>query len=145
MKGLSREPVTYICEDERGLPKEEQTVFHLIPKNPQMANETVRRYARASVEGRNGQREYDDRALTAADIEEFQALCVKVENFVFSEKYLMAHPQVKQMVGETGYIAVIEEAGMLADVMTELSPDTLQEIFQVVSNPVKLSRGAKKN
>lgn len=144
MKGVSRKAVPYVLEDDRALPVEEQTIWHLLPKNTQAANETLRRYARASKEGRNGQREYDARALTAADIEEFQADCIKVENFCFSAEYLERHPQMADRCSEEGYCREVTDPQTMQEIVLELAPEHLRELLAVVDNPVKLSAGAKK-
>ena len=145
MRGVSRKPVPYVCEDDRALPSDEQTVFWLTCKNNEDTNKTLRRYARASKDGRDGQREYDDRLLTVADKEEFMTVCSKVENFSFSEEYYQRRPQVAQKADEDGYLDVIDDPDLLGDLVTELPPDVLSELFQAVNNPVKLDRGAKKN
>jgi len=145
MKGVSRKPVPYVCEDDRGLPADEQTVFWLTCKNNDDSNKTIRRYARAAKDGRVGTREYDDRILSAADKEEFMTVCSKVGNWAFSAEYIERRPQVEKLVNEHGYIEMIEDPDLLGDVVTELPPDVLSELFGAVNNPVKLDRGAKKN
>jgi|TARA_Y100000310_G_scaffold321085_1_gene378273 hypothetical protein len=143
MRGVSRQPIAYVCESDRDLPTEEQTVFHLIPKNNQMANESIRRYARAASEGRSGAREYDDRLLSVADIEEFQAVCLKVENYCFSEDYCTSHPNLP--CDDSGFVAEVEDPNLKADIVRDIPSQALQEIFDAVNNPVKLGRGGKKN
>lgn len=145
MRGVSRKPVAYVCEDDRSLPSDEQTVFWLTCKNNEDTNKTLRRYARAAKDGRDGQKEYDDRLLTAADKEEFMTVCSKVENFAFSQEYYDKRPQVAQKADEHGFIDVIDDPDLLADLVMELPPDVLSEVFGAVNNPVKLDRGAKKN
>jgi len=145
MRGINQTPVKYVCEDERGLDSQDQTGFWLIGKNNRMANESVARYAKARRDGRDGTSEYDDRLLTAADKAEFVTVCTKVEHFAFSEKYYERKPQVRELADEDGFIAVIEDEDILADVVSELPPEYLSEVFAAVNNPVKLDRGAKKN
>ena len=145
MKGVSRKPVPYVCEDDRSLSSDQQTVFWLICKNNEDTNKTLRRYARASKDGRDGHREYDDRLLTVADKEEFLTVCQKVENFSFSEEYYQKRPQIKQKADENGFIDIIDDPDLLGDLVSELPPDVLSELFSAVNNPVKLDRGAKKN
>ena len=143
MRGISRQPIAYVCESDRDLSTEEQTIFHLVPKNNQMANESIRRYARAASENRGGAREYDDRLLSVADIEEFQAVCLKVENYCFSEDYRANHPNLP--CDDSGFVEIIEEPNLKADVVRDIPAQALQEIFDVVNNPVKLERGGKKS
>jgi len=145
MRGINQAPVKYICEDERGLDGDEQTVFWLIAKNNRMANESISRYAKARKDGRDGASDYDDRLLSAADKAEFVTVCQKVENFAFSDAYYQRKPQVREMADEEGYIASIEDPDILGDVVTELAPEYLSEVFAAVNNPVKLDKGAKKN
>lgn len=145
MRGVSRKPIPYVVEDDRSLNSDEQTVFWLTCKNNEDTNKTLRRYARAAKDGRDGQREYDDRMLTVADKEEFLTVCTKVENFAFSEEYYSRRPQVRDKADENGFLDVIEDPDLLGDLVGELPPDVVSEIFGAVNNPVKLDRGAKKN
>tara|TARA_R100001463_G_scaffold2261_3_gene9605 strand:- start:2111 stop:2554 length:444 start_codon:yes stop_codon:yes gene_type:complete len=145
MRGVSRKPTPFVCEDDRSLPSNEQTVFWLTCKNNEDTNKTLRRYARAAKDGRDGNREYDDRLLTVADKEEFLTVCSKVENFAFSEQYYERRPQVAQKADDNGFIDMIDDPDLLGDLVTDLPPDVLSEIFAAVNNPVKLDRGAKKN
>ena len=143
MRGVSRQPIAYVCESDRDLATEEQTIFHLIPKNNQMANESIRRYARAASEGRGGARGYDDRLLAVADIEEFQAVCIKVENYCFSEEYRSSHPNLP--CDDNGFVTLVEEPNLKADIVRDIPSQALQELFDAVNNPVKLERGGKKS
>ena len=130
MRGVTREAMPYVCEADRDLPENEQTTFWLIQKNNKMQNESIRRYARASSEGRGGAREFDDRKLSAADIEEFQAVCTKVENYCWSEEYLKNHSN-----------ASVDENGFQA----EMPAGALSEVFDAVNNPVRLGNAGKKS
>jgi hypothetical protein len=144
MRGINQKPVRYILEDERGEDSLDQTAFWLTAKNNRMANESIARYAKARKD--NGQTsEYDDRLLSSADKAEFVTVCSKVEHFAFSDEYYQRKPQVAELADENGYIDSITDADILGDVVSELAPAYLSEIFAAVNNPVKLDRGAKKN
>tara|TARA_Y100000004_G_scaffold195565_1_gene262916 strand:+ start:1357 stop:1788 length:432 start_codon:yes stop_codon:yes gene_type:complete len=143
MRGVTREAMPYVCEADRDLPENEQTTFWLIQKNNKMQNESIRRYARASSEGRGGAREFDDRKLSAADIEEFQAVCTKVENYCWSEEYLKNHSNAS--VDENGFQAEITDPSGLADIVRDMPAGALSEVFDAVNNPVRLGNAGKKS
>ena len=143
MRGVTREAMPYVCEADRDLPENEQTTFWLIQKNNKMQNESIRRYARASSEGRGGAREFDDRKLSAADIEEFQAVCTKVVNYCWSEEYLKNHSNAS--VDENGFQAEITDPSALADIVRDMPAGALSEVFDAVNNPVRLGNAGKKS
>ena len=143
MRGVTREAMPYVCEADRDLLENEQTTFWLIQKNNKMQNESIRRYARASSEGRGGAREFDDRKLSAADIEEFQAVCTKVENYCWSEEYLKNHSNAS--VDENGFQAEITDPSALADIVRDMPAGALSEVFDAVNNPVRLGNAGKKS
>ena len=143
MKSISRDPIPYICEADRDLPQEEQTIFWVTPKNGQMAAASTRRYYRVMDGSGDSQREYNERKGLAADIEEFQSIVTKVENFFFSAEYLQKRPNLD--ADENGAVKEIVDPNIFADlVRSELASNVLQEIFGAASDPVKLDRGAKK-
>ena len=143
MRGVTKESVAYVCEADRDLSEAEQTVFWLIQKNNKMQNESIRRYARASSEGRGGAREFDDRKLSAADIEEFQSVCTKVENYCWSEEYLSNHANAD--VDENGFQAEVSDPSGLADIVRDIPAGALSEVFDAVNNPVRLGNAGKKS
>ena len=145
MRGRNSAPVPYCCEEDRALAEEEQTIFWLICKNNSMANVTVRRYTRARRDTRDGGTEYDPRLLDAADIDDFLAICSKVENYAWSLDYLAKHPQMESKVNGRGfYEDAIVDATLLADVARDLPAGVLSELFDASISQVRLNRGAKK-
>lgn len=141
MKSVSRKPIPYICEADRDLDPKYQTIFWITPKNGSMSAASTRRYYRV-MDG-DDNKEYNDKKGLSADIEEFQSICSKVENFFYSPEYLESRTNI-QADGD-GRVEVIEDPNLLADlVRSELPSKVLQEIFAVAGDPIKLDRGAKK-
>lgn len=136
IKGVSKEPVPYVPEVERDN-IENPTAFWIKPKTGRDANESMRRYAAASKEGRKGYRDLDVRKLNSADIEEFINCVIKVENYEFSDNY----PELE----DRGVIPEITDEATLIKVCHDLPADILIEIFDVASNVSQLKAGAKKN
>lgn len=136
IKGVSKEPIPYVPEIERDN-HDNPTVFWIKPKTGRDANESMRRYAAASKEGRKGYRDLDVRKLNSADIEEFINCVIKVENFEFSDNY----PELEQR----GVIEEITDEATLVSVCNDLAADILIEIFDAASNISQLKTGAKKN
>jgi hypothetical protein len=130
IKGVSRQPVPYVPEEDRMSPFKEQTVFWIKPKTGHEANQTMARYAAAGRDGRKGYRDLNVSKLDNADVEEFLAICDKVENFIFAGKAKMETVQ--------------DKAG-LVQVVNELSSDVLIEIMDASNNLSTLEAGAKKD
>ena len=147
MRGIGNNKIVeYVCESDRSLPEDEQTVFVLRCKNGLMASKSNRRYSKVFQESRDGSREYDDRKGLSADIEEFQDNCTEVLNFFYSEDYLEGHPNVRAMADEKGRVAKIDDPNLKADLIRYEIPEAQQrELFAAMNDPVKLDRGAKKN
>ena len=144
MRGASTTPQEYVCEQDQGLPIEEQTIFTIRCKNTSMSNESLRRYARARRDNADGSQDYDDSKLTAADVEEFISLCVKVTNYAWSSEYLESHPNVN--VNESGFqVDPIMDADSLSDVLRDLPSSVWLELQRASSNQIELNKGLKKS
>ena len=136
LKGVSTKPIPYVPEVERDN-TENPTIFWIKAKTGRDANESMRRYAGASKEGRKGYRDLDVRKLNNADIEEFLGIVTEVENFEFSDNF----PDLE----EKGVISKISDEATLIRVCQDLPADILIEVFDVASNLSQLKAGAKKN
>lgn len=136
IKGVSKDPIPYVPEVERDN-IENPTCFWIKPKTGKDANESMRRYAAASKEGRKGYRDLDVRKLNSADIEEFINYVIKVENYEFSDNY----PELE----ERGVIPEITDEATLIKICHDLPADILIEIFDAAANVSQLKAGAKKN
>ena len=144
MRGASTTPQEYISEQDQGLPIEEQTIFTIRCKNTSMSNESLRRYARARRDNADWSQDYDDSKLTAADVEEFISVCVKVTNYAWSSEYLESHPNVN--VNESGFqVDPIVDADSLADVLRDLPSSVWLELQRASSNHIELKKGLKKS
>lgn len=134
--GVSKKPIPYVLEEDRKSDAAVQTVFWIVPKKGHDANETLRRYAAAGRDGRKGYRELNTARLDQADIEEFLDICIKVENFQFSEDF----PDLAKQ----GVVKVIEDSASLAILCRDLSVDHLLEIMDAANNISHLKTGEKK-
>lgn len=134
--GVSKKPVPYVIEDDRKSPVSQQTVFWIVPKKGHDANETLRRYAAAGRDGRKGYRELSTSRLDQADVDEFLDICIKVENFKFSDDF----PDLSKQ----GVIKVIEDSATLSALCKDLSVDHLLEIMDAANNISHLMMGEKK-
>lgn len=136
IRGVSREPVAYVPEDQR-TEKEDQAVIWIRPKTGHAANQTMSRYAAAGRDGRKGYRDLSVTKLDAADIQEFLAIVVKVENYIFSDAY----PELAKV----GLHKVIEEEELLKKVAVDIPADLLIEIMEAANNMSMLRSGEKKS
>lgn len=130
IKGVSRKPIAFVPEEDRMSPLKEQTVFWIKPKTGHDANQTMARYAAAGRDGRKGYRDLNVNKLDNADIDEFLAICEKVENFIFEDSDKMVN--------------VTDQAG-LKQVVMELSADVLIELMDASNNLSTLKAGEKKS
>ena len=73
MRAISKEPVPYVCEMDRSLPEEEQTVFWVKPKTHQAVNKAMERYGGTFTEDSAGYKTYNVPKLDEAD----QRVCDK--------------------------------------------------------------------
>jgi hypothetical protein len=150
-RGVPSEPVPYVLEADRGLPNEEQTVFHIKPKTGNDSNYITKLYISAYIEKDGGARDLDVRQANAADVATFKHLVKKIENYCFSDEYYEKHPAVKEKAVEVKsenevlkYVPVIDSPDMIADVCHDVDSDSLREIISVANNLNKLKDGQKK-
>ena len=136
IRGVSREPVAYVPEEQR-TETEDQTVIWIRPKTGQDANRTMAAYAGASREGRKGYRDMNVTKLNSADIQEFIRIVSKVENYYFSNAFKDLETQ--------GLLAVIEDEETLKKVAQDISADLLIEIMEAANNASTLKAGEKKS
>jgi hypothetical protein len=136
IKGVSKQEIPYVLEDDRGSELKDQTVFWITPKTGHDANKTMQRYAGAFRDGRKGKREVDVSKLNAADQDEFLSVCKKVEHYQF--------PADHELYQNGKIYDVLESNAELMEVAKTLSADYLQEIFEVANNNSKLIEGKKK-
>jgi|SRR5690606_5510102 len=137
IRGVSKTYIPYVLEDDRASSIDEQTVFWIRPKTGHDSNKTMQRYIGASKENvRKGTRDINVNKLDTADIEEFLAICSKVENYGFPSD----HPKYND--GKA--TPLLESPEDLVEVVKTLSADHLQEIFEVANNINKLTEGARK-
>lgn len=126
----------YILEDDRSLPKEEQTVFWIKPKDGAAANRTTARYLK-TIEETRGRRELNVSASNAADIEEFCDVVEKVENFAFSDAYYDRNTKMKEKAEDVKlsdgstvpYVPVLSERWEKAEVAKNLPNKWLREVL----------------
>ena len=142
MRGIGSKPVEYICTRDRSEPAKYQTIFELVPRNHERANESSVIYSRA-MQDVSGDA-MDAIAMNRADREAFVGYCKRVRNFAFSEDYYESHPQIKQLANEDGFIDVIDTPELLAEVAKDLANSDLMELANAVNDPIELTKGLKK-
>jgi len=155
-RGISeKELYPYVLEADRGLPEEQQTVFHMKPKTGHDANVQTKVYLKAYREKDGGSRDLDVPMADAADIANFKSTCKKIENFVFPDDYYEAHPTIKKLakavkVMEDGaevellFVSPIEEESIIGDVFRCLDSESIRELTSVSNSVSKLKEGQKK-
>jgi len=136
IKGVKRETIPYVVEDDRGSDPKSQTIFHIMPKTGHDANLTVSRYGQASRDVRGGYKEFSVKKLDKADIEEFLSIVKKVEKF-----QLQDDSDYFKQFAPAGVVESSSEPEILATIASSLSPAHLTEIFDSASDPVKLEAG----
>jgi|6_EtaG_2_1085325.scaffolds.fasta_scaffold27180_3 hypothetical protein len=136
IRGVSRTAVPFVPEEERTV-KEDQTVIWIRPKTGHQANVSMSRYAAAGRDGRKGYRELNVTKLDNADIQEFLDICVKVENYYFSDQF----PDLEKQ----GLFKNIEDPETLKRVAQDVSADLLIEIMEAANNLSVLKTGEKKS
>lgn len=86
MRGVSRKPFPYVCEVDKGSPKEEQTIFYLLPIKQKEAVEILENYNKAMKRNSiTGNDDIDGVRWVGASKEEFLRVVHSVENYWFSE------------------------------------------------------------
>lgn len=143
MKGITLESTPYICEEERGAPTSEQTVFWIKPKTHHEANKTLSRYAAAGRDGRQGYKELHTGKLDSADVAEWLNTVSKIENFAFPESFYLENDKVKP--DKRGYVKEITEEWLLKEVINYLPAHIVNEIWDVAIDNSKLREGEKKS
>jgi len=136
IKGVSKQAVAYIPEEERTV-KENQTVVWIKPKTGHQANVTMARYAAAGKDGRKGYRELNVTKLDNADLQEFLDVVLKIENYYFSDQF----PDLESQ----GLHKSIEQPELLKKVAMDISADLLVEIMEASGNLAVLKQGEKKS
>tara|TARA_R100000458_G_C8275331_1_gene250384 strand:+ start:1300 stop:1767 length:468 start_codon:yes stop_codon:yes gene_type:complete len=136
IRGVSKKPIPYLPEEERSN-TEDPTVFHLVPKTGHQSNVTMQRYAAAGRDGRKGYRELNVNKLDNADLAEFLDICVKVENWYFSDQY----PDLESQ----GLFKDIQDPELLKRVCQDMSSELLLEVFEAANNLSTLKAGEKKS
>ena len=136
IRGVSKKPIPYVPEEERSV-TENQTVFHLVPKTGHQSNVTMQRYAAAGRDGRKGYRELNVNKLDNADLAEFLDICVKVENWYFSDQF----PDLESQ----GLFKEVEDSELLKRVVQDMSSELLLEVFEAANNLSTLKAGEKKS
>jgi len=143
MKAISLEPKAYIVEEERGLTREEQTIFWIKPKTHHESNLMTARYGATYVEDRKGFRKYNTGRLDAADVEEWLNTVVKIDNFGFPEEFFKKYPELKDRANEEGYISDIKEDWLRIEVLKRLPADVVNEIWTASADYSKLTSAEK--
>ncbi len=151
MKGIEfSKAIPYVCEEERSLPKEQQTIFWLKSKTHSEANKTLSRYAAAGKDGRGGFRELSSKKLDTADYAEWANIVVKIENFCFPTDFYNEYDVVKKQAikrGDDLYVKLIEEKDiwLIKEVLRYLPANVVNEIWDVAIDYAKLKEGEKKS
>lgn len=144
MRGISKKPVAYICEADRALPKEEQTIWWLKPKTYQEVNEAMGRYGRTFTEEKDGYKNYNVARLNRADQEEWCDVVIKVENYAFPDEFYTKHPDIAKQANEEGYIKVIDDDDLKLEVLLSIPSGVYNEIFKACQD-LNSIRAAEKN
>tara|TARA_Y100000034_G_scaffold134990_1_gene205179 strand:+ start:3038 stop:3556 length:519 start_codon:yes stop_codon:yes gene_type:complete len=151
-RGVSTRAVKeYVLESDRGLPLDEQTIFHVSPRTARTDAKTLQRYDRATQEKR-GRRLIDSEKWSAADTAEFLSFCVKVENFVFDPATVEDSPVIENYLVKDGKtFAETEDGGLRSGVIEDaigrtLVLDSLQsehylELVEVSKSLTRLREG----
>ena len=134
MRGISKKPVKYVCECDKGLPEKEQTVFWLKPKTYKEVNSAMGRYSGAVKEDQEGQKHYNINRLNSADQEEWCEVVTKIENFAFDLEALKADAKLAEIADEKGYIKVIEDDRLKIKVLEHLPAGIYNEIFKAAQD-----------
>ena len=142
MRAISKKSVPYVCESDRSLPKEEQTVFLIKPKTYQEVNNAMRRYGGTFKEDGQGFKDYDVSKLNSADQQEWCSVVEKIENFCFSEDYLKKYPEIPH---KEGFVEVITDSSTKLDVLSMLPVNVINEIWKATQDVTKLKEGEKKD
>lgn len=135
IEAVERKLVPYVLEEDRESQPNNQTIFWVMPKRSNEANQTLSRYGSTSKDGRQGFRQFDSKRLNAADVEEFCALVGKVERFKLASDSLY----FTQFKG--GIIDTTDDKLILTEVARTMSSAHMTEIFDAAGDTHKLKQG----
>lgn len=87
ISAIIEKPHEFVLENDRSLPVEEQTIFHVIPKTQRSTNESAAAYAKAQkADRRRGTTSIDAKALDTADLKEWLNAVCKIQNLLIPVK-----------------------------------------------------------
>ena len=142
MRGIGSKPIEYVCTRDRNEPEEYQTIFELIPRNHERANESSAIYSRVMQDAVGDMA--DAMKMNKADREAFIGYCKRVRNYAFSDDFYERHPNIRDLANEEGFIDVIDTPELLAEVARDMANSDLMELANAVNDPVELMKGARK-
>lgn len=158
VRGISKnDAVAYIPEDDRGLPEEQQTVFHIKPKTGHESNIQTKHYMKGISEKPDGSRDMDVSKIDSADVANFQATVKKVENYAFpqdfyEDKEALKESSVKREIEddlgnseELWFTEEITDSVLLKKVAKTLPANVLREVAEVSEDMSRLKEGEKKS
>lgn len=121
MRGISRKPFPYICEVDKGKPKEEQTVFYLLPIKQKEAVEILENYNKAMKRNSiTGNDDIDGSRWMGAGKEEFLRVIHSVENYWFSEDAEVKNDEPVKIKEEDGELKEALFHDLTSDIISEL-------------------------
>lgn len=135
IRGIKKEAVPYVLEDDRANDPKNQTIFWIKPKRAHESNQTIKRYGGAARDARGGYKDFNVKKLDTADVEEFISTVTKVENYGFAEDsdYFKNYPE--------GILKSTGDKELLAAVAMDIGSAYLNEIFDVSNDNLKLEAG----
>lgn len=160
-RGISKKTlIPYILQEDRGLPEEQQTVFHIKPKTGHEDNVQTSYYLKAIEETPDGKREMDVQQADRADIANFKTVVKTIENYAFPPEYYEERPGLKKEAVEveaenefgekesvlfTPEINLSDDSALFKEVVKTLPSSALKELNEVSRNRSKLKKGEKKS
>jgi len=135
IEAVERKPVPYVLEEDRDNDFSNQTIFWIMPKRSNEANQTLSRYGSTSKDGRQGFRHFDAKKLNQADVEEFCSLVTKVQRFKLASDSLY-FTQFKD-----GIIDSTDDKLILTEIARTMSSAHMTEIFDAAGDTHKLHQG----
>ena len=139
MRGISRKPIPYVPEIDRGLPPEERTVFYLLPIKVVQYVETLEKYNNALQRSAiTGTDRIDADRWKGASKEEFLNIVHHVENYMFSDDI--------EGVPHDEFININPDDVMLKEkLFYDLPAGVVKELIEVANNPSIAMRDKKKS
>lgn len=160
-RGISKDMlIPYVLEEDRGLPEDQQTVFHIKPTTGHEDNIKTSFYLKAIEESGDGKREMDVQQADRADVANFKTVVKKIENYAFPSEYYENSPGLKKNATEveikddfgneetvlfTKEISLSQDGEIFKEVVKTLPASALREINEVSSKVSKLKEGEKKS